>query len=96
MLLTLEAHRRLARAGLFTRVLLDGRDVTNECQCADNRQGYALVLVCEGGRPCTDPATGTVRRRLALGQVRFATPYGDLPARWQPGLLFTFLRTSRS
>lgn len=96
MLLTLEGHHRLWRAGLPVRVWCDGRDVSNDCVAADNAQGWAVLLWREGRRAQFDPCTGALQYQLTEGRVRFATPYGDLPLRWTPGLMFTFPRTSLS
>jgi hypothetical protein len=47
MLLTVRSHEKLERRlppGYLLRVLLNDRDVTNDCQSADNAQGWALLV----------------------------------------------------
>lgn len=96
MLLTLEGHFRLWNAGLPVRVWVDGRDVSRDCVAADNAHGWAVLLIRENGRAVWDTCTRGLQYEVIEGRVRFATPYGDLPLRWTPGLMFTFLRTSLS
>jgi hypothetical protein len=66
------SHRRM-KACMQTRVLLNGVDVSRDCQMADDRQGVALLFVRdEAGRPIVSYARGGAQlvKRLAHGKVR--------------------------
>ncbi len=62
-LMTLEGERRLRMEyGHAVRVLLDGHDVTHRCVTADDRQGWALLIVHDEAGDCWT-------RRIETGQV---------------------------
>jgi hypothetical protein len=70
MLMTLERASWLRRRGHLVRVLLEGADVTSDCQCADDSQGWALLLQRDDrGKACLANDHTGLAKRIATGHV---------------------------
>lgn len=70
MRLSVWGNRRDRKRCLRVRVFLNDREVTRDCQVADTREGWVLLLArSEKGRPVFDIGRGVLRIRRH-GRVR--------------------------
>lgn len=68
---TVFGSRRERKKCRGTTVTLNGVDVTADCQEADDREGWALLLARnESGQHYFDPARDDVARAVHRGRVR--------------------------
>jgi hypothetical protein len=76
MRLTVDMHREIEAAlpaGAKLRVVVNGVDVTDDCQSADNRHGWAIVLRRNAaGEFYIVAGTDRVAKELLTGDVVFS------------------------
>jgi hypothetical protein len=74
MLMTVPQSQELRDAGAQIRILVDGLDVTRYCFTADDREGWALLIVEAAGQRLSRYHQGRIvtQTMLVLGEVVFA------------------------
>lgn len=71
MRLSIFGNRRNKKRCRHARVFLNDREVTRDCQVADTREGWVLLLArSEKGRPIFDIGRDEVLRIRRHGRVR--------------------------